>query len=96
MCIKLLCNHYLRNVWLGGLILIMIKYMKNKLKDDLENIDLRLMVHCTIKILIRTIAKYIDLIRNYPKVSGDLFVAFMKEYHLEASLIYLKDTKGSR
>ena len=46
--------------------------------------------------VIRTTDRRIGLAINYPKGNGDLFVAFIEEFHPGATLLHVKDAKGNR
>ena len=93
---KVLHNHHLRNASLGSLSAAMTRYMKVKLKDDLDVIDTILIVYIAIDKVVINSGKCVGLTKNYPKGSGDIFIAFIEECHPGSCLLHLKETRGDR
>ena len=90
------CWNHLRNVWLGGMIKCLNKYLNTALQDELEAINSRLRVSTSMDYVLRAIEKYFSHCANYAKGHEDQFYHWMGHNHPGAQLWPVERSSGSR
>jgi hypothetical protein len=89
------CWNHLRNVWLGGMIKCLNKYLNTALQDELEAIDSRLRVSTSMDSVLRAVEKEFSHCANYAKGHGDQFYHWMGHNHPGAQLWPVEKASGS-
>eukprot|EP00956_Cyclotella_meneghiniana_P030815 scaffold78775_cov36-Cyclotella_meneghiniana.AAC.2 len=90
------CMNHLRNVWIGGMEKSLSKYLNQKLRSSLDDIDSTLRVTTSISAVIRAIDKEFSLSANYPKGHGELFLEWIRENYPGVLLLHVERASGSR
>ena len=89
------CHGHLRNIWSGGATKALSKYLTTFLKDNIDEIDDRLRVGCSVDSCLRATEKNFGRTNNYAKGDGEDFHPHMDKYHAGALLINLERVVGS-
>ena len=81
-----LCNH-LRNVCLGSMTKALSTLLGNTMREELDEINLRLRVSTSIKLVLWVVNKEFIICANYPQGHGELFREFVYTYHYISLLL---------
>ena len=89
------CWNPLRNMWLGGMTKALSTSLGNKMREKLDEIDLRLRFSTSIKSVLFAVNKEFSLCANYPKGNRELFCDLLETYHPVEMLLHIERESGS-
>ena len=90
------CMHHLRCIWINGVLKAIDSYLRNLLKQSLDEIEFNLCVTYDLSTIIRAYHKEFSLLCNYPKGHGEVYFGWVKENYPEFYLFRAERANGSR
>ena len=89
------CWNQFINIWLGGITKALSTLLGKKIREELDEINLRLRFLTSIKSVLRDVDNEFSLNDNYPKGYRDFFRESIDKYHPGALILHVERASGS-